>query len=81
MGAIEAAKNANRLEEIKFITFDTDEDVIAGIQSGEVFATGKLVIHSHRISFSSGYVRSSRRMPAAFHHAFAHEGNRQHKYR
>ncbi|HHU48451.1 MAG: sugar ABC transporter substrate-binding protein [Caldicoprobacterales bacterium] len=50
MGAIEAAKNANRLEEIKFITFDTDEDVIAGIQSGEVFATG------NQDPFSQGYL-------------------------
>jgi ABC-type sugar transport system substrate-binding protein len=50
MGAIEAAKNADRLEAIKFITFDTDDDVIAGIQSGEVYATG------NQDPFSQGYL-------------------------
>lgn len=50
MGAIEAAKNAGRLDQIKFITFDTDDDVIAGIKSGEVYATG------NQDPFSQGYL-------------------------
>jgi ABC-type sugar transport system, periplasmic component len=50
MGALEAIKNAGRLDQIKVITFDTDADVVAGIQNGEVFATGD------QDPFSQGYL-------------------------
>lgn len=40
LGAIEAAKAAGRNEEITHVTFDIDNDVLAAIRDGEVYATG-----------------------------------------
>lgn len=40
LGAIEAAKAAGRNEEMTHVTFDIDNDVLAAIADGEVYATG-----------------------------------------
>ena len=50
MGALEAAKNAGRADEIKFITFDTDEDVLSAVQSGDIYAT------ANQNPFAQGYL-------------------------
>lgn len=39
LGAIEAAREAGRLEDIRFIGFDAVEDAIAALESGELLAT------------------------------------------
>ena len=50
MGALEAAKAVGRENEIKFVTFDMDEDVVTAVENGEVYATGD------QDPFSQGYM-------------------------
>lgn len=50
MGALEAAKAVGREKEIKFITFDMDQDVVTAVKNGEVYATG------NQDPFSQGYM-------------------------
>ncbi len=50
MGALEAAKAVGREKDIKFITFDMDDDVVTAVKNGEIYATG------NQDPFSQGYL-------------------------
>ena len=50
MGALEAAKNAGRADQIKFITFDTDPDVLSSVKDGGIYAT------ANQNPFAQGYL-------------------------